>query len=476
MIFVCGTDKDYDIWSSLGNTGWDYNSLLPFFKKLEGNTDQGTVLYKDGEYHGTDGPLTVSKYGSSDPFIQVLKDGFNQTGYKFNTDWNSKEYNGLVEVQGTIKGGERMSAARAFLIPLKSRSNFKVMKGSFVEKVLFTGKRATGVKIVTARSECPEITVYARKEVIISAGAMGTPKLLLKSGIGRATDLIPFGIPQVGNLAVGENFQDHPKTVHFIKINPNAPKQTTLDVIVDASQYLIDRSGKFSNLNVMNFNAFINTTDPDATYPDAHYIFYRFEKSQEFIQDILWRFGFKQQYIDELLAINKDYQILMVFNHLPNPISRGTVKLRSRNVYDYPKTFTNWYNNPTDIELTLRGYKKIEDLIATAAFQTTSAELVKFNITECNPLPYPSDAYRKCYMKYFSTSGWHQAGTAKMGPASDVNAVVDPRLLVHGFENLRVADASIMPNVITVNTQCPTYMIGEKAADMIKFDNDPENS
>ena len=277
MIFVCGTDKDYNTWSSLGNTGWDYNSLLPFFKKFEGNLDQDIVDYKNGQYHGTNGSLGVGRYGSSDPFAQVLKDGFNQSGYKFLRDWNSKEYNGLVEVQGTIKGGERSSAGTAFVMPLKSNPNFKLMKGSFVEKVLFTGTKAIGVNIVTKNPDCLNIKVYARKEVIISAGAFGTPKILLKSGIGRPADLTPFGIPVLRSSAVGENYQDHVKSVHFIKMNPDVRSQLVLDIGFDSLLYTVNRTGKFSNLNVMNFNAFINTTDTNATYPDVHYIFYRFE-------------------------------------------------------------------------------------------------------------------------------------------------------------------------------------------------------
>lgn len=207
MIYVCGTDKDYDTWASYGNTGWDYNSLLPYMRKLETNTNSATVQYKKGLYHGTTGPVTVSDYGSTDPLINVLKTGFTQTGYKLLRDWNSKEYNGLVEVQGTIKDGERMSAARAYLLPIKSRPNLTVMKGSMVEKILFSGNKAIGVNIVTRNRDCPNIQVYARREVIIAAGAMGTPKILQKSGIGRSVDLRPFGISQKVDLAVGYNYQ-----------------------------------------------------------------------------------------------------------------------------------------------------------------------------------------------------------------------------------------------------------------------------
>lgn len=456
MIYVCGTDADYNSWAALGNTGWDYNSVRPFFKKSEDNTDPSIVNYKSGDYHGVGGPLSVGSYGSTDSYLQVLKDAFNQTGYKFLRDLNSQEYNGLVETQGTLKGGERCSAARAFLMPYKSRTNLYVMKESMVDKVLFSGTKAIGVDVVTKRSECKNIKIYATTEVIISAGAMSTPKILLKSGIGRSSDLTPFGITQVKNLAVGENFQDRPKSVHFIKINPGAPAQTVLNIINDALQYTNSRTGPFSNLNIMNYNAFINTLDPTATYPDAHYIFYRFAKSQEYMAQILYNLGYKDFYAKQIIDANKDYEIIMVFNHLPNPTSKGTVKLRSANIADNPKIVTNFLQNTVDADTMVRGIAKLEEIFNTTAFQQNFAEFIKFNITECNPLPYPSDAYRRCYMKYFTASGWHPTGTAKMGPISDINAVVDERLRVYGIDNLRVADASIMPNIPSTNTQCPT--------------------
>lgn len=241
--------------------------------------------------------------------------------------------------------------------------------------------------------------------------------------------------------------------------------------MLDATLYLANRNGKLSNLNIMNYNAFINTTNPNAKYPDIQYIYYKFEKSQTLMTEILQRFGYKLEFVQQLVAINNDFQIIMVFNHITNPVSKGTVKLRSNNVWDNPRIVTNWLETKTDVDTMVRGIRKIEDLVNTPAFRGVSAELVKLRIAECDSLPYPSDVYRRCYIKYFTTSGWHQSGTAKMGPRTDPNAVVDARLRVHGIQSLRVADTSISPNVVTCNTQCTAYVIGEKAADMIRQDN-----
>lgn len=329
MIYVCGTDRDYDSWAAMGNNGWEYNNVLPLFKLSETNTDRSRINSKNRRYHGIGGSLTVSSYGSTNPYVQVLKDAFNQTGYKFLRDFNSQDYNGLVETQVSIKEGERCSAAKAFLLPIESRPNLSVMQGSVVEKILFNGNKAIGVNVFTKSSD--NLKFFAKNEIIIAAGALSTPKILLKSGIGRSNDLTPFNISQVKNLAVGENFQDHVKSFHFIKINPNATIRTLFDFADDAIQYFDDRSGPFSNLNIMNYNAFINTTDPNAQYPDAHYMFYLFAKSHEFLLETLYNFGFKENFIQELYTINQDFEIIMVFNNLANPVSTGTVKLRSKN-------------------------------------------------------------------------------------------------------------------------------------------------
>lgn len=464
MVFLCGTDRDYDTWRAQDNPGWDYNSLLPYFKKFESNKKSGI----DKNYHGTEGPLGVGDFKSKDPFIETFRDGYSQLGYNANSDFNAREYNGYVKVQGTIDGGERFSAARAFLLPVKNRPNLTIMKGSIVEKVLFNGTTAIGVKVVTKISECSEIKIYARKEIILSAGAIGTPKILLKSGIGRSADLDPFEIEQVKDLAVGQNYNDHPKSVHFVKVNPDAKAIPLWDQVVDASNYILSRTGTFSYVSSIDFNLIINTTDPKATYPDIFLLGLRTGKAMDLLSDVLYQQGFKQKYIDAVIEANKESEILLVYVHLAKPVARGTVKLRSKSVWEDPIIVTDWYTHSTDINTSVRGIKKLEELIETDAFKKVSAKMIKFDIPECNPLPYPSDDYRKCYLRYFTASAWHQSGTAKMGPITDPNAVVDSRLRVHGIKNLRVVDASIMPDVITTNTQCPTYMIGEKGADMIK--------
>lgn len=313
--------------------------------------------------------------------------------------------------------------------------------------------------------------MYASKEVIVSAGAIGSPKLLLLSGIGRLADLSPFGIPLVKSLAVGLNLQDHVMAILFIKVSPNAPSQGLDDVLWDAQNYYFSRTGPFASLGSMNMIGFINTLSTTATYPDIEYIHYRFMKSQEYLNQILANFGYKDSYIVKLVSENAASEIVMVFTTLLNPASTGKVSLASADPLIAPKITTNFFAVPSDVDTMVRGIKKLNDLIKTPSMVGISASFVKFDISECDSIAYnpvtPSDDYWKCYIKYVTACEWHSSGTCKMGPSTDTEAVVDKDLKVYGIAKLRVADASIMPTVPSSNTQCSCFMIGQVAAEKI---------
>lgn len=464
MLYVCGNDRDFDSYAAKGNTGWDYNSILPLIKRSENNLDPNIV--KNGTYHGTGGYLTISTNPNLDSFIPIYESAFNQLGYKTLLDYNSRTYNGITRLQSTTKGGERQSSYQAFLAPIKNRPNLVFLKGSQVTSVKFSGSTATGVNVKTTNTSCPDIYVQARKEVIISSGGYGSPQILLKSGIGKIEDLSPFGINQVKNLSVGENLQDHVYAISFIKVNPNAPSQTLLDIAYQSQLYFgLPRTGQLSEIGLTN--AFINTTDVNATYPDIQYNFYHFPKSQEFFGEILSAFRYKQEYVDYLVDLNFDFEMIMCFTIILNPKSKGTVKLKSSDVLADPKITTGYLTDSEDVATMVRGLNRLKDLVGTNAMQATSADFVEFNITDCNDIEHLSEDYFKCYVKHFTANLWHPTGTCKMGPASDPEAVVGSNLKVHGFTNLRVADASIFPDIPSGNTQCPTYAVGQKAADLI---------
>lgn len=468
MVYLCGNDRDYDLWESLGNTNWGYASVLPYFKKSENNLDPNIV--GNGTYHSTGGPLDIST-NIMDPFIPTLEAAFNQTGYKKLKDYNSRQYNGFVMVQSTTKNGERVNSYRAFLAPVKDRPNLKFFKNSHVTNVLFSGTKAVGVNILTGKASCRNIKVTARKEVILSAGTFGTTKIMLQSGLGRSEDLTPHNIKQVADLNVGNNYAEHAYAIPWIAINPDADTQTTFDVLIQSFQYLSSRSGPFRTLGTVYAEGLINTQDVNATYPDIQMTFYRFEKGQQFFDSILANFGYTDHYISQLVNINKKYQVMSVFVTPLNPLSRGTVKLRSNNPLDRPIINTNFFNVTSDLDTLVRGCLRLVDLVNTKAMQNAKANFVKFDIPECDAFDFLSDPYWRCYSKYVTGNEWHPSGTSKMGNSSDPNAVVDPQLKVYNVTNLRVCDASIFPTQPSSNTQCIAYMVGEKCADFVKAAN-----
>lgn len=466
MMFVCGQDQDYDKWNASGATGWDYQSLSQYFIKLENNTDSS----KSSKYHGFSGPLTVSTYGKFDKFYDVLAAGWAALGYKNVSDYNSRNYNGYTDVQGTVRNGERCSAYQAYIArTYQNRTNLQIYTTSNVTKILFSGTTATGINIKTNSSDCYNIVLTAKKEVIVTAGAIGTAKLLQLSGVGKKADLTPVNITQVGaDLPVGYNFQDHVYGITWITCNPNASNQSIIDLLNDSNMYTANRTGNFSSSG-LNFGVFIDTVNMTGKYADVQYITYHFPKSQEDFAIVLANFGYKDEFIAKLTQLNSQFELLLVFTNLLQPIARGTVKLRSADPDDLPKIVSNFLTNDVDVNTTIRGISKLVDLCATPAFVNVSAQIVKFSLPDCDSIAaYPSYAYWKCYITHFSGSNWHPSGTCKMGASSDPTAVVDPTLKVRGFSKLRVADASIMPTITSGNTQCPCYAAAEKAADMIK--------
>jgi choline dehydrogenase len=469
MLHIRGHDKDFNDWEALGNTGWNYASVLPYFKKYENNTNDEIVNYKNGTNRGTEGELKLSKYSSKDSLIAVLKAAYSEIGLKEIHDFMPGEFVGYHDSQGTLFEGERFSAARAFLLPIRDRKKLVVMKGSLVEKVLFNGTKAIGVNVVTEDSNCRNIKIYAKKEVILSAGAIHSPKVLLQSGIGRSEDLSPFGIQQVKDLAVGRNFQDHPAVLLFAKISGKS--QSFFDTLKEAFDYFLKRKGTLAALGSVQIQTFINTINATASYPDVQFEVVRCPKdSADFVREAMEKQNFKKRFIEQMIKINNENEIAVFHIAVLNPTSRGKISLKSNDPWKSPKIEPNLLGMQEDLDTMIRGIAKFRELLKTSTFQKLSAEEIKFDITECNSLPQPSSDYDRCYLKYFGISGQHAASSCKMGPSSDPEAVVDSRLKVHGISNLRVVDASIMPKVVSANTAATVYMIGEKAADMIKED------
>lgn len=479
MLWVCGNDRDYDNWAAQGNPGWEYKNILPLIRDLEKNTDDN-ITDKYPNFHGKSGKVVVSTPQLDEPYENIIKSAFTEKGYKILDDFNSGQNVGVGRVQLTVDNGNRCSAARAFLRTCKycmkqPNQNLYLLKNSMATQITFANKTATGVKVMTKEDKCTQLYFKARKEIVVSAGAYNTPKLLLQSGIGRKDDLEKFNITQVADLPVGENLQDHVHALNFIKVSPISGEYDGLTMFLDTLQYMATREGYLSHKGLLSVGGFINTESINATYPDIQYIFYNFLKSDDSFLHFLNTLRMKDVYKEKAILANQDYEILVALTYLKHPKSRGTVKLSSADPTVQPKIIENHLSHPDDVRTVSNGVKFVHEILETEQFRKNNASFIDFNIAECGPSGNWSSKYIECYLKYFSETGWHIAGTAKMGRKCSNHSVVDEKLRIHGLANIRVADASIMPDVVSGNTQCPVYAIGMKASRMILADMNKTN-
>jgi choline dehydrogenase len=434
MVYIRGQAEDFDHWRQLGNTGWSFDDVLPYFRRSEHQ------MRGADRFHGTDGPLCVSDVAQH-PICEAFIAATTGLGFPRNDDFNGASQDGVGYHQTTTRNGKRCSTAVGYLRPAMQRANLKVVTSALTEKILFEGRRAVGV---TFRRDGTLCTALAAREVILCGGAVNSPQLLMLSGIGPQEHLAGFGIPVVHHLpGVGQSLQDHYSAA--IKLRCKLPITVNDVMLSDARklkaglEYYMFHRGPLSMIS--SPAALFARTRPELASPDIKCSISPF--SAERPQDGLHRFsGFT------MIA----YQL--------RPESRGEIKLKSPDPFDAPAVYPNYLATETDQRTIVAGLKLCRRILATPQMQG-------FVESEFQPgSAVEGDEELLDYARRRGGTVYHPTSTCKMG--NDPMAVVDPQLRVYGVEGLRVADASVMPTVVSGNTNAAAIMIGEKAADMVR--------
>ena len=468
MLYVRGNSRDYDQWATLGNPTWGFEDVLPYFKKSENNKLDHIVSMHKRKFHGTTGPLSVDSYNSIETLKSVVYEAAFELGYIEIMDINADEHIGFNTAQGTLENGRRCSPAKAFLNSAKDRPNLKIIKNAHVTEVIIDGNQAKGVRFQIGDKK---LEAFSKKEVILSAGAINTPQILLLSGVGPKKHLEKMNIPVKKDLPVGQNLQDHAIAPLSITFHKNRATPESISDLADSMfQYLRHKVGKFVALGTVDLLGFVNVNDRTSGFPDIQYHFFGQEMQSLGLREGLADLGFNDDITHQLLEANQNARLLQVIITLLNPKSRGSVTLKSKNPFDHPIIDANYLDVKEDVETMVKGLRNFKRFMKTKNFKMHNAEELRITLEKCDQLEFDSDEYWECYVRHLVSTIYHPVGTAKMGPDSDPTAVVDSRLKVKGIKGLRVIDASIMPLIVSGNTNAPTIMIGEKGADFIKED------
>uniref|UniRef100_A0A1L8E0S3 Putative glucose dehydrogenase/choline dehydrogenase/mandelonitrile lyase gmc oxidoreductase family n=2 Tax=Nyssomyia neivai TaxID=330878 RepID=A0A1L8E0S3_9DIPT len=469
MAYLRGNRNDYDTWEQLGNKGWKYKDVLKYFKKSQDNTNKDLFEISGSDYHALGGPLKTSTFfSSSDTMKNVIIKGAQEIGYKKNEDFNGAKQMGWGSTIGTIENGQRWSAAKAFLRPAENRTNLHVIQKARVTKV-FLNDEGNAYQ-VEFEYKYKKFNVQATKEIILSAGAVNTPQILMNSGIGPADHLNSLEIDVKKDLPVGHNLQDHVLIPYFLKfhtsekIDSNAAKKEMADNIF---LYFHEKIGPYSSIGISDFMGFINTQNDTSTIPDVQILNYHFLRGLPTFKQHLTQLGFDSEIKKSLLSEYKTGDILIHGIVLMKQKAPGKIELRSNNPLEHPKIMPNYLGDQSEVETAIRAIRILQKMSKTSSYRQHEAQEVRVNLPECDKLKKNSDEYWGCYIRHMASTGFHPVGTAKMGPDTDPEAVVDAELRVKGIKGLRVADASIMPIIPCGGTNAPTIMIGEKASDMI---------
>ncbi|PSN51482.1 hypothetical protein C0J52_00759 [Blattella germanica] len=455
LLYARGFKDDYDKWERLGNKGWGWNKVLRYFKKSENNLDP--IYANDTEYHSTGGYLGVQTFPYHDENTYTIIKAYEELGYS-NTDYNGPQPTGVFLMQGTVKDGVRQSTNNCFLKTVQNRTNLHIATGIRVTKLIIDAHKVVqGVEYVLDSDHSQSGKVYAKKEVIVSAGTFASPQILMLSGIGPKDTLTELGIPVIKNSCVGHNLQNHPTS---IGVTLNLTKSSTVPKsnaqwLDDMKQYLDHHDGPLSAQGISQMSGYLPTSNATNDYPDI-------------------KFGFSFSDVDVAGASlpGSYYSKVSIGPYFIRPNSRGLFTINSSDPFALPLIYPRFLSDINDKAPIVEGHLLALEIAKTKALADAGFVIDTTKYKGCEGEEFGTRAYFECVVDLFVASAHHYTGTCKMGPRHDPTAVVDPRLRVYGVQRLRVVDASIMPEITSSNTNAPAIMIGEKASDMIKLDHD----
>jgi choline dehydrogenase len=438
MVYMRGNAADYDEWRQRGCEGWDYESVLPYFKRAEDNARGADA------FHGAGGPLKVSDHRWQPTLAKAMHDAAVQAGIPANRDFNGATQEGVGYYQTTIGRARRWSSARAYLSNAKGRRNLAIVPNAHATRVLIENGRATGVEY---RAPSGLATARARREVIVSGGVYGSPQLLMLSGLGPAPHLQQHGIKVIRDMpGVGSHLHDHFNTyVAYKCAQPVTMNDLVLSLprrLLAGAQYALARTGPLASMGL--YVGAMVCSDKRLERPDLQ------------INMFAWAIRGR----DRNGVIPQPFSAFALSPVHLRPDGRGTVRLKSPDPLAAPEIRFNFLKSANDFNAILQGIRVCREIARQPALEP-------FVVEEILPGPQVTgEAELKADIRARGVSNLHPVGTCRMG--REVDAVVDPQLRVHGIAGLRVADASIMPSIIAGNTNAPTIMIGEKCADMLK--------
>lgn len=472
MLYIRGVKDDFDEWKRQGNDGWGYEDVLPYFLKIE-NYHPDVVSRYGKDKLGTGGPLVLRPFNYTLSWHDdLIFNAAKELKIPIMDMINVNDYHGFGKAYGNLDNGIRQNIAKAYLNPIRDRKNLYVIKSARVDSVIVNDdkKKATGVEVKL--KDGSKVEIKSSKEVILAAGSIGSPQILMLSGIGDKNELKKHNVKTITDLpAVGKHLQNHLvwAGIHLTYVNkthkPIDPKLFMLDYTYE---YLLHRKGEFASTGGLDMVGFFNTKDPKAKRPNLQFHLIHIAQNQAFkVVAVARAFSFGDDLIHDLIQSNVDSDILLVGPTLLHPKTNAQLKLKSKNPEDQIEIHADYFDNQDDIDVMFEGLEIVRKLLKTKPFRDLDVKLRRFNIQACNEYTTDSREYWECNLRHTTSTVYHPTGSCRFG-TNDENSVVNSELKVHGIDGLRVIDASVMPEITSGNTHSPTLMIAEKASDMIK--------